>query len=103
MPLCPNPRVRVTSPPDGAILRGTVRIQGSADIERFAYYKFELQPEGVSDWSFLARFDRSVTDGVLMTWDTTTALSGAYRLRLTVVDETGNYPEPCEVRIVVEN
>ena len=28
---------------------------------------------------------------------------GVYKLRLIVVDNTGNYPLPCEVRVIVEH
>jgi hypothetical protein len=50
------------------------------------------------------RFEAPVTNGVLMDWDTRTVPSGAYWLRLIVVDNTGNYwPEYAEVRVVVAN
>jgi hypothetical protein len=100
-PLCPNLFAQITSPSRGAALRGTIQIRGTADSDRLAYYKLELRPEGDQTWGFLARFDQPVTEGVLMKWDTTTVSPGAYRLRLVVVDETGNYPEPCEMRVIV--
>ena len=97
----PTRCAQITSPSSGAALRGTIQIRGTADSDRLAYYKLELRPEGDQTWGFLARFGQPVTDGVLMTWDTTTVSPGAYRLRLVVVDETGNYPEPCEMRVIV--
>ena len=102
VPLCPNPQVRITEPGSGATLRGTVDIQGSANVDRFDYYKFEWRPEGDQTWSFLVRFEQPVSNGVLMTWDTAAVPPGACWLRLVVVDQTGNYPKPCEFRVTVE-
>ncbi len=99
----PTSGVRITWPASGAVLRGVVQIQGTANINQFSYYKFEFRPEGVSSWSYLARSYRPVTNGVLMTWHTTTVSSGRYRLRLVVVDRTGNYPEPYEIWVTIQN
>lgn len=101
VPLCANPSAHITSPSDGATLRGTVQIRGTANLDSFSYFKFEIRPEEVLTWSFLMRSDQPATDGVLMAWDTMTVSPSAYRLRLIVVDETGNYPEPCEMRVTV--
>jgi hypothetical protein len=86
----------------GAVLRGMIQVRGTANIGRFSYYKFEIWSEKTPAWSFLMRSGQSVTNGVLMTWDAAAVSPGAYRLRLIVVDETGNYPEPCELRVIVE-
>lgn len=100
--MCPNPWVRITSPQSGATLRGTVQIQGSANVDLFAYYKFEIWLESAQVWGFMASFEKPVINGVLMNWDTTTVTPGDYQLRLVVVDQTGNYPEPCEIQVTVE-
>lgn len=102
VPLCPNPGVRITSPLSGATLQGTIQVQGTATIDHFSYYKFEFRMDKVQIWSFLTRFSQPVTEGVLMAWDTTAMPPGTYRLRLVVVDETGNYPEPCEISVIVK-
>jgi hypothetical protein len=99
--LCPDPRLRITSPSDGATVRGVVQVRGRANIDRFSYFKFEFRPEGTPTWSFLMRSDQPVAEGLLWAWDTKAVSAGAYRLRLVVVDQTGNYPEPCEIRVVV--
>jgi hypothetical protein len=48
-------------------------------------------------WNHLLERDYPVENDKLMMLDTSTVPRGAYGLRLTVVDVTGNYPEPCEV------
>jgi len=102
-PLCPNPHARFTYPTQDARLRGVVEIRGSADIDDLWYYKFEFRAEGAAEWAFLERSDTPVTDGVLGYWDTAALPDRWYDLRLVVVDSTGNYPEPCQVRVLVEH
>ncbi|HOG48807.1 MAG TPA: hypothetical protein PLJ35_17850 [Anaerolineae bacterium] len=85
-----------------AILQRTAGFRGTATRPGFAYYKFEFRPHDRANWSFLARFEQPVSDGVLMEWDTTTVPPGVYWLRLVVVDNTGNYwPDYAQVRVTV--
>ena len=44
-----------------------------------------------------------VEDSTLLTFDTAALADGPYVIRLTVVDSTGNFPEPSEVSVVVAN
>jgi hypothetical protein len=46
--------------------------------------------------------ERTVSGGVLETFNSGAYPAGTYTLRLVVVDRTGNYPEPCRVTIRVE-
>jgi len=87
-----------------AVLKGAVEIRGSADIDNFDYYKFEFKGEGATEWSFIQRFEEPVTEGVLGVWVIPPSLpAGTYMFRLVVVDITGNYPEPCEVPVIIEH
>ena len=101
-PNCPNPGVRITQPGDGAQVDGIVQVSGAAAIDNFDYYKFEFRVPSVGDWVFIARFDSSVPEGVLGSWNSDTVTPGTYEFRLVVVDTTGNFPEPCTIRLVVE-
>ena len=103
LPNCPNPLARLTSPTVNAVLKGAVEFRGSANIDNFDYYKFELRAAGATDWSTLEMFKEPVTDGFLGTWNTSALPAGAYTFRLVVVDKTGNYPEPCEVNVTIEH
>jgi hypothetical protein len=103
LPNCPNSGARLTNPTVNAVLKGPVEIRGSANIDNFDFYKFELRAAGATDWSTLEMFKEPVADGPLGTWNTSALPAGAYTFRLVVVDKTGNYPVPCEVNVTIEH
>jgi len=43
-----------------------------------------------------------VSGGVLETFNSDAYPAGTYTLRLVVVDQTGNYPPPCRVTVIVQ-
>jgi hypothetical protein len=102
-PACPNPGVRLSEPGDGAVVSGVIQLVGSANIPNFEYYKFEFRGNGFGDWTFIQRFNTPISGGILGAWDTRSVASGEYQFRLVVVDQTGNYPTPCVLRLVVQN
>lgn len=104
MPNCPNRKARLTYPTVNAKLRGTIQIKGSANIDNFQFYKVEYgEGDNPKAWHGISDVHRTpVVDGVLDVWNTDALPEGVYTLRLTVVDNTGNYPEPCDVRVVIE-
>ena len=98
-PVCPNPQIQINSPAPGTRFTSRyVLISGNANIPNFNYYKFEYSTDpNSSNWNYLLQQNTPVENGKLMELDTTTIPPGPYGLRLTVVDQTGNYPEPCVV------
>lgn len=103
-PDCPNPGVRIISPGVNAVLKGTVEIRGSASIENFGYYKFEFKSLSTADeWHHIHTGEQPVPQGVLGYWNVDPLPAGEYLFRLVVVDATGNYPPPCQVRVNVEH
>lgn len=88
----------------GARLSGKVEVRGTAAIDSFDYYKLEYGVGEVpSFWSLIGDIhDKPVTGNFLGTWDTDILPEEVYTLRLTVVDKRGNYPPPCDIRVVVE-
>ncbi len=100
---CPNPGIRISEPGNGATVSGVIQIVGSAYIADFNYYKFEFRGNGFGDWTFIQRFNEPINGGILGAWDTRSVPSGEYEFRLVVVDQTGNYPEPCAVKLSVQN
>jgi len=104
-PVCPHPEVHITSPGMDAILNGPVQILGTANISNFQYYKVEVgSGDNPTSWSIFSDIHKSpIAGGLLDIWDPSGYPPGVYKLRLTVVDNTGNYPPPCEVRVIVEH
>jgi hypothetical protein len=103
-PDCPNPGVRITSPGVNAVLKGNVEIQGSANVENFDYYKFEFRSLSVADeWHHVYTNKQPVSEGVLGYWNVDPLPAGEYLFQLVVVNVTGNYPPPCQVRVSVEH
>jgi hypothetical protein len=102
---CSPGAAAITAPAGGSAVRGTVSVEGSATIARFGYYKVEYSANGV-DWASVDasyRHGTAVAAGSLATWDTTAQPDGAYRLRVVVVDTTGNYVASLPVAVVVAN
>jgi len=84
----------ITSPRDGAVVRGTVSIIGTATHPDFWKYEVFFAPEPTEDWHSVSTFhENQVTDGLLDTWNTTLVPDGVYSLRLRVVRRDGNYIE----------
>jgi len=100
---CGHPGVSISSPVAGSTVSGTVTINGVASIEGFQFYKVEIgQGDNPAAYSVLSDVRlEAVNGGTLETWNTGPYPAGPYWLRLVVVDQTGNFPQPCSVRVVV--
>lgn len=101
-PNCPNPGSIITQPGNGAKVAGVVQIMGAATVDKFDYYKFEFKEPTTGEWVFVNLFNTPVQSGVLGQWNSDTVPPGEYEFRLVVVDGTGNFPEPCVVRLIVQ-
>jgi len=103
---CSNPNVRITSPGANQTVKGPVPVRGTANIANFQYYKVEVGPGANpkdQEWTVVGQLHQTpVTGGVLETFNSDAYPTGLYTLRLLVVDQTGNYPEPCRVTITVQ-
>jgi hypothetical protein len=104
---CENELATLTSPAEGAELRGTVPIEGTANIANFAFYKYEYvalaggSPAPGAVWRAISADTTPVVEGELGVWDTTLVIPGDYAFRLVVTDTAGNAPLPCAVRVRV--
>lgn len=101
---CPDPNVRLTSPGVNQVVQGNVAVRGTANIPDFQYYKIEVGPgNDPGQWTVVGQLHSSpVVNGLLETFNGGAYAAGTYTLRLVVVDQTGNYPEPCRVTITVQ-
>jgi len=100
---CPSPGVCIRYPVDGMRVAGVVEIKGTATMDRFQFYKVEYGlGENPQRWHSISEIRRQpVTDGLLDTWNITGFPPGVYILRLTVVDITGNFAPPHEIRVII--
>lgn len=105
-PNCPNGNARITSPGVNQVLNGSFQVRGTANTGGFQYYKIEIAAGANPrdhDWGVVGDLHRTpVTGGVLATINSGAFAPGTYSLRLVVVDQTGNYPEPCRVTVVFQ-
>jgi len=103
--VCP-PGANITYPTVNAKLDGwgTTFIKGTAAIPNFWYYKLEFGwGEKPIEWHLIKELHyQPVVRGILGYWNTGALPEGVYILRLVVVDNTGNYPQPCQVRVIID-
>jgi cytoskeletal protein RodZ len=112
--VCADSRLAISSPGVNQTVSGVVPITGRAVHERFDSYKLEYAP-GANATQGFTWFDGSdrtgsggvkgspVGNGTLGHFNSAGVANAAYTLRLTVVDMSSNYPEPCQVTINVQN
>ena len=104
-PSCPDPRAVITNPGVDQVLSGVSGVSGTATHEAFQYYKLEYAP-GANAAGGYVYFDGGnvqISGGLLGNLNTASLANGAYTIRLTVVDQSGNFPEPCDVNVVIQN
>lgn len=103
--LCPDARSSIISPGNGAVLNGSVALVGTAQHDRFDYYKVEYAAghDASQGFSYLVGGESQVVGGLLGTLNSASLANGVYTLRLVVVDTSGNYPLPCRVSITIQN
>jgi hypothetical protein len=104
-PVCPDSRAVLVSPGEGQVVSGLVDVTGTATHEAFQYYKLEYAPGANANGGFVY-FDGAnnpVTGGRLGALNTPSLPNGAYTIRLSVVDQTGNFPPPCQVTVTIQN
>ena len=101
---CTSAGTQIISPKNGDRLSGVVEVLGTANLPNFSFYKFELQWPDTDEWVTVQSFDVPVAGGFLGNWDTTglAGQPGNYKFRLVVVDNTGNFPEPCVISVIIE-
>jgi hypothetical protein len=104
-PSCPDQRSLLIRPGENEVLRGIVNIIGTANHESFQYYKIEAAAGAGASGGFVYVGGGSapVSNGVLASIETSALNNGAWTLRLIVVDQTGNFPPPCQVTVTVQN
>jgi LysM repeat protein len=83
---------------------GTTFIKGTASVGNFWFYKLEFGwGELPEEWFAIGELHyEPVVNGILGCWNSGALPEGVYQLRLVVVDITGNFPQPCQVRVIIK-
>jgi hypothetical protein len=98
---CIPGEIEITSPLPGQEINGIFTVEGSASIENFGFYKFEMMPPGSSEWLTVQAGNIPVQSGRLVDWDTRRLTPGDYQLRLVLVDNQAQSLPPCEIHVRV--
>jgi hypothetical protein len=102
---CGDGRSLISGPGVGQVVSGVTPISGVANHENFQFYKLEFAPgaNAGGGFTYFGGGQVQIGGGVLGNLDTTVLPNGEYTIRLTVVDQVGNFPPPCDVTVVVQN
>ena len=100
---CADQAAIIKFPVEDGSISGLIEIRGTATRPNMTYWKLEYRSDSVPTFTQLYRSESPVTDGVLSLWSTKTVPNGIYWLQLTVVDNTGNFGSPCQIRVNVAN
>lgn len=92
----------ITFPENNSVVSGKIEIEGTANIDDFGFYKFEISPANSGNWLTIQAGDEPVIEDELGFWDTNQLEPGNYALRLVVLDNQGIQRDPCRVDLVVE-
>jgi hypothetical protein len=100
---CLLTQIQITSPEAGSTQNNRFTVRGTATLANeanFEYYKIDIRgPDGI-----LRNVNQSSTavygpGAPLSVIDPSAFAPGEYQIILTVVDRTGNFPEPCAIRV----
>lgn len=95
---------RIDEPRASAVVRGTVKIMGTASLPSFAKYQMYIQRPGSNAFEWKFERNTAVVNGLLWEWNTNPRdyPDGNYVLRMWVVKGDGNYDE-VTVAVRVDN
>ncbi len=100
---CSNPSAIIRAPTMDSSISGLAEIRGTAALANMTYWKLEYRADAAPTFVQLYRSDQPINDSVISFWSTKTVPNGTYWLQLTVVDNTGNFGNPCIIRVNVAN
>lgn len=98
---CVPGEIVLTSPEPGQEIRGKITLVGTVDVDNFGFYKYEVAPQGTESWATISASRKTIKDGDVGFWDTSTLTPGDYLLRLEVTDNQGSSYPPCIISVRV--
>lgn len=107
---CIRDQAWIDFPDNGQVVFDVIPIRGTANIQDFAFYRFEIRPDtGSSDAMFSTiggaqgDYVQAVVDGELGQLVPLNYLPGNYRYRLVVFDSTSTMRASCEISIIISD
>jgi hypothetical protein len=97
---CIPGRIEWTEPKWGSEISSIVEFKGTANIDDFGFYYFEISQDN-THWTKHAAGSVAVVNGVLGNWNTTTEIPGDYSIRLIVTNNKGEEMAPCILQVKV--
>lgn len=100
-----RPVAILTAPGDGAFLKGTVPIRGTASREGQALqeWRLEVSRDGGATWAVLERKTTGLEGGTFLPWNTAFETDGPKTLRLTVTSASGLVAQDAITGLRVDN
>lgn len=100
-----DPGVGMDLPKPGEALQGVVTIHGTTEAAGFrsAEISFAYDTNPTSTWFLIQQTTKTVKNGALASWDTTTITDGNYQLRLQVTLQDGQLVEKVVKGLRVRN
>lgn len=107
---CIRDQAWIDFPDNGQVVFDVITIRGTANIQDFAFYRFEIRPDtGTSDGMFSTiggpqgDYVQPVVDGELGQLVPLNYLPGNYRYRLVVFDSASSLRASCEISIIISD
>lgn len=97
---CTSPGAQITAPARGQVVTGIFTLFGTATVGNFQYYRIEVRPDYTNIYNFYDRVETPVVNNALAQINSDLFDDGLHWVRLTVVDNTGNFPEPCAIPLL---
>jgi hypothetical protein len=100
---CIPDQIMITAPEPGEVVRGTVELIGTANVQNFGFYKYEIAPLGTQNWATISAEREPHENERLGEWNTLLLTNGEYFLRLVITNNVGVSLEPCVIAVRVLN
>ena len=100
---CIPDQIMITAPEPGEVVRGTVKLIGTANVQNFGFYKYEIAPLGTQNWATISAARVPHKNEELGEWNTLLLTNGEYFLRLVITNNVGVSLEPCVIAVRVLN
>ena len=99
---CTPGKIEWTFPKNGGVLKGTVELKGTIQVNNLGFYKYEYSPTNSEKWTTIAAGSAVKTDNPLGgLWNTAQLTPGDYRLRLVVADNQNQVLPACVITIQI--